>query len=330
MDGELGGSVNDLLIRNPTLVVGIGGAGSRIAKQAAGNLECKSLLISSDRKDLGDSEENIFVESDGWINPSTYKLRSFARGQSGQILAALKGFSTVIMISNLAGRSGCAMAPVVSSLAKQSGAAVVCVAIMPFKFEKDRLFMAGTTFRRLRETCDSVIVMDNDAFLENNPELTQRECFSLTNEAITDVMASLTSSGIKQKVNILCTSKSASDSESSLRDSVAMLYHDVPNPESIRKTMLYVMGGQNVPVEELNKMVGSMQGMFKIDGSTEVAMASMSAHEAVKVHLVASMQQGTRFDRYDPLGEIFSKESVLDWDEPESSTEISLAIPVLE
>jgi cell division protein FtsZ len=330
VDGELGESVNDLLIRNPTLVVGIGGAGSRISRQATANLECKNLLISSDRKDLGDSEASIFVESGGWVNPSAYKLRSFAQGQSEEILAGLRGYSTVIMISNLAGRSGCAMAPIVSNLAKKSGATVVCVAIMPFKFEKDRLFMAGNAFRRLRETCDSVIVMDNDAFLENNPELSPQECFSLTNKAIIDVLSSLTSSSIKQQINILCTSRSAGDSESSLRDSVAMLYHDVPNPEAIQRTMLYVVGGQNVPVAELNRMVGSMQGMFKIDSSTEVAMASMAAQEGVKVHLVASMQQGTRFDRYDPLGEIFPKESVLDWDEPESSTEISLPIPILE
>jgi cell division protein FtsZ len=330
VDGEFGESVSDLLIRNPTLVVGIGGAGSRISRQAAGNLECRKLLVSSDRKDLGDSETSILVESGGWINPSTYKLRSFAQGQRSEILTALEGYSTIVLISNLAGRSGCAMAPVISSLAKEFGATVICVAIMPFKFEKDRLFMAGIAFRRLRETCDSVIVMDNDAFLDNNPELNQEECFSLTNKAIIDVLASITSGGIKREVNVLCTSKSAADSESSLRDSVAMLYHDVPNPEAIRRTMLYVMGGERVPVGELNKMVGNMQGMFKVDSSTEVAMASVSASDGVQVHLVASMQQGTRFDRYDPLGDIFPKESVLDWEEPESGADISLPIPAME
>ena len=122
MGGELGESVNDLLIRNPTLVVGIGGAGSRISRQAAGNLECRNLLVSSDRKDLDDSERSILVESGGWINPSTFKLRSFVQGQKSEILAAIKGYSTIVLISNLAGRSGCAMAPDISSLAKEFGA----------------------------------------------------------------------------------------------------------------------------------------------------------------------------------------------------------------
>ena len=322
--------MNDLLIKNPTLVVGIGGAGSRIAKQANCAFENKNLVVSSDKKDLAGCEASVFVDSAGWANPSTYKLRSFAQIQSSEIAAAIAGYFTVVLISNLAGRSGCAMAPIISRLAKESGATVIAVAIMPFKFEKDRLFAAGTAFRRLRETCDSVIVMDNDAFLDNNPELSQQECFSLTNRAIVDVLGSITSSSIRREVNVLCTSKSGTDSESSLRDSLAMLYQNIPDPGAVRRTMLYVMGGEKVPVGELNKMVGHMQGMFKLENATEVAMTSMASSDGVKVHLLASSQQKTRFDRYDPLGDIFPKESVLDWDELESAAEISLPIPVLE
>ena len=324
------GYVNDLLIKNPTLVVGIGGAGGRIAKQTNGTFECKNLLISSDKKDLAGCETCVFVESSGWVNPSIYKLRSFAQSQRREIVAALEGFSTVVLISNLAGKSGCAMAPIISKLAKESGATVIAVAIMPFKFEKDRLFAAGNAFRRLRETCDSVIVMDNDAFLDNNPELSQEECFSLTNKAIIDVLRSITTSSIRREVNVLCTSKSGADSESSLRDSIAMLYQNIPNPGSIRRTTLYVMGGEKVPVGDLNKMVGHMQGMFEAENANEVALTSVASPDGIKVHLMASAQQKTRFDRYDPLGDIFPKESVLDWDEPESGTEISLPIPVME
>ena len=47
----------------------------------------------------------------------------------------------------------------------------------------------------------------------------------------------------------------------------------------------------------------------------------------MRVHLVASAPQKTRFDGYDPLGMIADE---LDWDEPDSAPEIELAIPVLE
>ena len=322
--------MHDLLIKNPTIVIGIGGAGSRITREANEKLECKNIVVSSDRKDLSSSGTDIHISTGAWANPSTYKLRFLAQKQSSEILAAIAGHSTVIVISNLAGRAGCAMAPVISKLAKDAGAAVICVAVMPFKFEKDRLFAAGTAFRRLRETCDSVVIMDNDAFIDNNPDLTKEECYSLTNRAIVDVLGSILTSGIKNELNVLCTSKPSSNSETSLRDSVSMLYQNVPDPGAIRRTMLYVMGGDKVPVGELNKIVGHMQGMFKLDSATEVAMTSVAASDGVKVHLMASAQQKTRFDRYDPLGDLFPKESVLDWDEPEMATEFSLPIPTME
>lgn len=323
--------MNDLLIRNPVLLVGIGGAGSRIAKQTAAAFSCKCMVVSNDGRDIADGGRGgILVETGGWINPSVYKLRSFTEAVREDLVSALAGYQTVILVSNLAGHAGAAMSPVISMLAKQAGATVISVAIMPFKFEKDRLFAAGTAFRRLRETCDSVIVMDNDAFLDSNPELTQEQCYQLTNEAITEVLASVSTGGVRREVNVLCTSKSGNDSESALRDSVTMLYHDVPEPSAISRTMLYVVGGERVPVGDMNKIVGCMEGMFKTEGRTEVAITSTSAADGVKVHLMATAEQKTRFDRYDPLGDIFPKESVLDWDEPESAPEIVLPIPIIE
>jgi cell division protein FtsZ len=323
------GTLTDLLIRNPTIVLGIGGAGSRIIKQVQGTLEGNCVVVSNDKKDLAGIDNAMLVDSRGWVNPSSHKLRSFAEAMSDEIGTALKGFSTVIIVSNMGGRAGTAMSPIISKIAKNQGVVVIAVAIMPFKFEKDRLFSAGITFRRLKETCDSVIVMDNDAFLENNPELTRTECHTLTNRAITEVLGSLSANSVRRDVNVLCTSKSGANSEASLRDSVAMLYRDVPDPGSIQRTMLYVMGGEKLPVGELNKMIGYMNGMFKLDSSTEVAMTT-STSENVSVHLLASSQQKTRFDSYDPLGEIFAKKDMLDWDEPESSPDITLSIPVIE
>jgi cell division protein FtsZ len=172
--------------------------------------------------------------------------------------------------------------------------------------------------------------MDNDAFLDNNPELPQKECYGLTNSAIIEVITSISASGVRPEVNVLCTSKTGSDSETSLRDSAAMLYQDVPDPASIRRAMVYVMGGDRVPVGDLNRIAGYVQGMFKEEGSTEVSMSSVTASDGVRVHLVASAPQRTRFDRYDPLGDIIPKENVLDWDELDSAPDIEMSIPNIE
>jgi len=320
--------MEDLLIRNPMLLVGIGGTGSKIATAASAALGCRCLLISNDKKDLFHSEKctAVYVDSGEWVNPSSLKLRSFVEAHRNEMIAAMNAYPTVVVVSNLAGRAGTAMAPIICRMANETST-VISIAIMPFKFEKDRIFNSGTALRRVREASDSTIVMDNDAFLDNNPELSQEECFSITNGAIIEVIASISAGSVRPAMNILCTSRANSSSESSLRDSVAMLYDSVPNPGTIKRAMVYVMGGDRIPVGDLNKIVTYVQAIFQ-EGVTEVAMSSMAATDGVRVHLVASAPQKTRFDRYDPLGDIIP--DVLDWDELDSAPEIKLAIPSIE
>jgi cell division protein FtsZ len=322
---------DDLSIKNPMLLVGIGGVGSKIAAAASAALECKCLLISNDKKDLVNNDRctAIFVRSGEWINPSSYKLRSFVEGHRKEMVAAMHGYSTVIVVSNLAGRAGTAIAPLVCKMAKDSRTAVISIAVMPFKYETDRIFSAGTALRRVREVSDSTIVMDNDAFLDNNPELSQHDCFDITNNAIIEVIASISSSMIKPSMNVLCTSRARTNSESSLRDSLAMLYDTIPDASAIKRAMVYVMGGKRISIGELNKLVGCMRGIFKEDRSIEVGMlSSMSTSNSTRVHLVASAPQKTRFDSYDPLGEIIP--DVLDWEEPDSAPDIKLTIPAID
>jgi cell division protein FtsZ len=322
---------DELSIKNPMLLVGIGGVGSRIAAAASAALECKCLLISNDKRDLVNNDRcaAIFIHSGEWINPSSYKLRSFVEGHRNEIATAMQDYSTVIVVSNLAGRAGTAIAPLVCKMAKDSRIAVVSVAIMPFKYETDRIFSAGTALRRVREVSDSTIVMDNDAFLDNNPELSEQDCFDITNNAIVEVIASISSSMIKPARNVLCTSRANPSSESSLRDSLAMLYDTISDASSVKRAMLYVMGGKRVPIGELNKLVGCVRQIFKEDGSIEVGMSSsMSTSNSIRVHLVASAPQKTRFDSYDPLGEIIP--DALDWEEPDSAPDIKLTIPAID
>jgi cell division protein FtsZ len=322
---------NELSIKNPMLLVGIGSVGSKIAAAASTALECKCLLISNEKKDLvhNDRCSAIFVGSGEWVNPSSHKLRSFVEGHRNEMAEALRGYATVIVVSNLAGRAGTAIAPIVCKMAKDYQTAVISIAIMPFKYETDRIFSAGIALRRVREVSDSTIVMDNDAFLDNNPELSEHDCFAITNNAIIEVIASIPSRMMNPSMNVLCTSNASTSSESSLRDSLAMLYDAVTDSSTIKRALVYVMGGKKIPIGELNKLVGCVRGIFKEDGAIEVGLlSSISTSNNTRVHLVASAPQKTRFDSYDPLGEIIP--DVLDWDEPDSAPDIKLAIPAID
>jgi cell division protein FtsZ len=125
-----------LAIEKPILVMGIGGAGSRIASEACKAVNSDCVLISNDTKDLVGSSSSILVNSKSWVNPSSYKLRFYAQDSAIRIRQVLRGFNTVVVVANLAGRGGSAIAPVVCRLAKEesNSSTVVSFVIMPFKF----------------------------------------------------------------------------------------------------------------------------------------------------------------------------------------------------
>ena len=330
MAGSTVDMVQDLVIKSPLLVVGIGGPASRIAKQASAAIGCECLLVSNDKRDLCDYK-SIFVNTGAWINPSGPKLRSFLGAKNDQVKSALEGYNTIIVVSNLAGKSGAAMAPLICNAARKETATttVISFAIMPFGFENDRIFNAGVSLRRVNEASHATVVMDNDAFLDNNPELSKEECYPLVNSAIVEVASSIALRGVEPNMNILCTSRPQGDSEKSLRDSISMLYQEVADPAAIRRTVIYVMGGESLSLGALDQLVTYTRGIFKEEGTSEMTMATAAGGGGggVRVHLVASAQQKTRFDSYDPLGIIPDQ---LDWDEPESASEIELAIPMLD
>ncbi|MFZ1077718.1 MAG: cell division protein FtsZ [Nitrosotalea sp.] len=313
-------------IQDPILVVGLGGAGCRLATSIKERLGCDSLLISHDPKDLNHDSSKILINTNPVLNPSAYLIRGISFGARGSIAQKLESYSTIMIVANLAGKSGAALAPVVSQIGKELGKSVLSFGIMPFKFEKDRIFFSGVSLKRLKANSDCTIIIDNDALLDSNPDLTPDSCNVITNGALMHVVSTLKNSSLPLKTNILSTSKDISDIETSLRDSIKMLYEDAP-PNNIKSALLYVVGGNKVPIGVLNSMVSTVSGIFSND-STRVSL-SVSNGEKSKVVLLTSIEGETRFDKYDPLGMI-PKENVLDWDEPDASVKIDLDLEQIE
>ena len=103
-----------------------------------------------------------------------------------------------------------------------------------------------------------------------------------------------------------------------------MLYEDAA-PNTIKRSMLYVYGGGNIPVGIINSVSNIVGGVFE-DDSTQI---DMSSSQNTNVVMLSSIEGETRFDKYDPLG-IISHEKTIDWDEPECSIDCQLDIPQLE
>jgi cell division protein FtsZ len=312
-------------ITEPILVIGIGGVGAKLAEQAKKFLNSETLLISNDQKDLK-SEHFIAISTQSVINPSIQLIRGSTYKVSNNIKNEVSKYSTIVILANLAGKSGAAIAPAISHLCKEENKNVISFAIMPFKFEKDRIFHAGISLKRLREYSDCTVVLDNDALLDSNPDLSPVACHNISNNAILKVISSLGSTAISGKTNIISTSKDVENIEDSLKDSLRMLYEDAP-PNSIKRTILYVLGGSNVPVGILNSITNISSSIFSQEGTS--VSPSISVAEKSKVVMLSTVQGETHFDKYDPLG-IISHENTLDWEQPECSIDCELELYQLE
>jgi cell division protein FtsZ len=195
---------------------------------------------------------------------------------------------------------------------------------MPFKYEKERIFNSGIALKRIRENSQCTIVLDNDSLLESNPDLTSKACYNIANSAIMHVVKSLESSEISSETSILTTSKNGQNMEDSLRDSLKMLYENAP-PNAIKSSMLYVTGGDNIPVGVINS-IKNITGGITNESNSQI---STSSSDESKVIMLSSVQGMTKFDNYDPLGMI-PQEQTLDWDTPDCSIDCKLDLYQLE
>ncbi len=309
-------------LTEPILVIGLGGVGTRLAEKTKKSLNSDCLMISHDQNDIT-AENSIKISTKSVVNPSTHLIRGSTLETSDEIKKNITNYSTIILMSNLAGKAGTGIGPIVSKICKQEQKNLLSFAVMPFKFEKERIFQSGIALKRIRQDSQCTIVVDNDALLDSNPDLTQKQCYDISNNAIESMVHSLKSSEISDNTNILSTSKTADDIEVSLKDSLRMLYEEAP-PNSIKRSMLYVYGDGNIPVGVLNTISSITGGIFDED-STHIEMSS----EESKVMMLSSIQGETKFDKYDPLG-IISSEKTIDWDEPECSIDCELDLKQLE
>ena len=309
-------------LTEPILIIGLGGVGAKLAEKAKESLNSDCLLISHDQKDLT-PENSIKISTKSVVNPSAHLIRGSTLETLDEIKKNISNYSTIILMSNLAGKAGIGIGPIISKICKEEEKNLLSFAIMPFKFEKERIFQSGIALKRVREDSHCTIVLDNDALLDSNPELTLKQCYDISNKAIDSVVLSLKSSEISDDTNILSASKTSDNLEISLKDSLRMLYEDVP-PNSIKRSMLYVYHGSNIPVGVLNSISNITGGIFDED-SMHVDMSS----EESKVVMLSSVQGEIRFDKYDPLGMIPS-ENTIDWDEPDCSIDCKLNLKQLE
>jgi len=312
-------------LRKPSLLVGIGKIGRNVVSKLS-NGEHDFVLISNNQEELNDCN-SVHIDCDTWLNPSSYKIRSFVESHKEEISSKLSGYRTIILVASLSDKSGIAIAPVVSHIAKSMlGKRVISLVTMPFGHEKDKLFHASVSLKRISLNSDINFVVDNDAYVEINPQLTLEECSKVSDEIVLNTINLIPEIEMNLGTNLVSGTLKENNIEDGIKDLIAQLYSSL-GTSSITKSILYVNGGRYEPIGRLNEILSSYQN--SMDGDTNDVSFVVTDSSRNNMHLIATIKGRTKFDSYDPLNQI-PDENVLDWDIPESHPNIDLPLPLID
>ena len=312
-------------LRKPSLLVGIGKIGRNVVSKLS-NGEHDFVLISNNQEELNDCN-SVHIDCDTWINPSSYKIRSFVESHKEEICSKLSGYKTIILVASLSDKSGIAIAPVVSHIAKSMlGKRVISLVTMPFGHEKDKLFHASVSLKRISLNSDINFVVDNDAYIEINPQLTVEECSKISDEIVLNTINLIPEIEMNLGTNLVSGTLKENNIEDGIKDLIAQLYSSL-GTSSVTRSILYVNGGRNEPIGRLNEILSSFQN--SMDGDTNDVSFVVTDSTKNNMYLIATIKGRTKFDSYDPLNQI-PDENVLDWDIPESHPNIDLPLPLID
>ena len=311
-------------LRKPVLLIGIGKIGKNIVSKLD-NIEYDSLLISNHREEL--ENNSVYIDCKSWINPSSYKIRSFLERYKEEISSKLSGYQTIVLVTSLSEKSGIAIAPVVSHIAKSlPDKTVISLVTMPFGHEKDRLFQASVSLKRISMNSDINFVVDNDAYVGISPGLTIEDCSKISNEILLNTIKLIPEISLNLGTNLVSGTLKENNIETGIKDLIAQLYTSL-GTSSITKSILYVNGARSEPIGRLNEMLSNFQNTMEGDTSDVSFVVTDSSRN--NMHLIASIKGRTKFDSYDPLNMI-PDDNVLDWDIPESHPSIDLPLPLID
>ncbi len=182
------------------LVVGAGGAGNNTidrleemgidgASTVAVNTDAKHLkAVKARKKLLVGKELTRGLGAGGYPNVG----EQAAIESKKELKEAIEGSDLVFVTLGLGGGTGTGTAPVIAKIAKEAGAIVIGTATMPFRIEGARIAKAEDGLYKLRQNCDTVIVIENDKLLQFAGNLPLKQAFLVADELIASMIKGIT------------------------------------------------------------------------------------------------------------------------------------------
>ena len=182
------------------MVMGCGGGGCNTinrltelgvqgASTVAANTDAKHLAITKAQKRILIGKELTRGLGAGGY-PDVGKKA--AEESKQEIRAALKDCDLLFLTCGLGGGTGTGSAPVVAYIAKEMGAIVIAAVTLPFKIEGARIVKAEEGLAKLREVCDTVIVIENQKLVELAGNKPLKEAFGVADTLISTMIKGIT------------------------------------------------------------------------------------------------------------------------------------------
>jgi cell division protein FtsZ len=103
----------------------------------------------------------------------------------------LSGAQLVFLCAGMGGGTGTGAISVISQIAKEQGAIVVAMVTYPFDLERVRKVKAEEGIQKLRKSCDSVIILDNNRLVKLVPNLPMNEAFAVADDILAKAIGGL-------------------------------------------------------------------------------------------------------------------------------------------
>ena len=174
-------------------VVGCGGAGTNtISRCVASSITGAELIaINTDAQHLllAEAPKKVLIGKHltrGLGAGSLPQIGEEAAKESEQDIRKSIGRSDMVFITcGLGGGTGTGSAPVIAQIAKETGSLTIGVVTLPFSVEGlIRMENAEAGLKRLRDVCDTVIVIPNDKLLDIVPNLSLNAAFKVADEVL--------------------------------------------------------------------------------------------------------------------------------------------------
>ncbi|MFI5407293.1 MAG: hypothetical protein ACHQ1D_12385, partial [Nitrososphaerales archaeon] len=207
-----------------TCIIGVGNAGIKITNQVLEKVNLDYLFLGNHSSTVSDYGNKIEITNPSRINPSLDQIRKTLLEATDDILSKVNQYQSIIIVGNLASQFGSAVLPVLSQMLRNNmNRELICLTILPFGFEKEKLFRCGVSLSFLCKFVNSVIVIDNNAIIRNGNDISIEQCYKITNTAIVDIIVQSVTKSFPEKFNFVISNRSTKGIKNAFIETMAQL-----------------------------------------------------------------------------------------------------------